>query len=200
MYHSTLSLTGERVLSFLLRHLGKEYSIREIANGINQDYKIVFTTVRHLEDEKLLTIHRVSNINRCSATLAKINAPVFAYISERFTQTTLPKRIATALQEVVQSIKNPCYTMLVFGSYAKRSAKPISDVDILVIIPEKSYESEILAAIKKSAALNNLTLNPILLTQKEFLAGLQERSVSAEAYENHLVIYGGEMFYSLISP
>ena len=200
MYLNTLSQTAENILVFLLNNLGEEYSIREIAKAVGQDYKIVFTTVQHLKTERLVDVKRVSNINRCCAYMSKENATIFAYVSERQAVKALPKRIFNALREVVQGIANPFYALFVFGSYAKGTARPISDVDILAIVPEKNQEAAILAIIKKSATLNNLTVNPIILTLTEFQAGLKELSVSKEAYEKHLIIYGGESFYNLISP
>ncbi len=199
MYLSTLSKTGENIIAFLLNNLGKDYSIREVAKAVDQDYKIVFTTVQHLKAEQLVVVKRVSNINSCSAQLSKENAAMFAYVSERQASKALPKKIANALHEVVQCIANPFYTLLVFGSYAKGTAKHSSDVDVLVIIHDKDQDVEFRSAIKKSATLNNLPLNPVILTLQEFQAGLKESSVSKEAYGKHLVIYGGEMFYNLIS-
>ncbi|MBI4146056.1 nucleotidyltransferase domain-containing protein [Candidatus Woesearchaeota archaeon] len=200
MYLSTLSQTAENILVFLLNNLGEEYSIREIAKAVGQDYKIVFTTVQHLRTERLVDVKRVSNINRCCAYLSKENAAIFAYVSERQAVKALPKRIFNALREVVQGIANPFYALFVFGSYAKGTAKQTSDVDILIISHDKDQYAEFRSAIKKSATLNNLTLNPVILTLREFQAGLKEPSVSKEAYEKHLVIYGGESFYNLISP
>ena len=136
----------------------------------------------------------------CSAHISKENAAIFTYVSERHTSKALPKKISNALKEVVQIIGNPFYSLLVFGSYAKGAAKPTSDVDILVIMHDKDHDTEFRAAIKKSATLNNVTLNPVILHWREFQAGLKEPSVSKEAYEKHLVIFGGEIFYTLISP
>lgn len=200
MYLSTLSKTGENIMAFLLNNLGKDFSIREVAKAVGQDYKIVFTTVQHLKKERLVAIKRVSNINLCSAPLSKDNAAIFAYVSERQASKALPMKIASALREAVQGIANPFYALLVFGSYAKGTAKPTSDVDLLVIIHDKDQDVEFRSAIKKSATLNNLVLNPVVLTLREFQAGLKEPSLSKEAYEKHLIIYGGEIFYNLISP
>lgn len=200
MYVNTLSQTSENIMALLLGNLDKEFSIREISKLVDQDYKIVFTTVQHLKKESLVAIKRVSNINQCSAQLSKENAVIFAYVSERQACKTLPKKIASALREVVQGIASPFYALLIFGSYAKGTAKPISDVDILAIIHDRDQDAEFRSAIKKSATLNNLTLNPMILTLREFHTGLKEPSVSKEAYKKHLIIYGGEMFYNLVSP
>lgn len=199
MYNLTLSLTAENILVFLLGDLGKEYSIREISKAIGQDYKIVFITIQCLVKTDVIGIKKVSNISRCSLKLTKENIAVFAYVSERKAREALSKKIVGILYEVVLSIDDPFYSLLVFGSYAKGAAGPASDIDLLVITPNKDSGSDILPAIKKAATLNNARLNPVFLTAKEFQAGLKEPGVAKEAYKNHLLFYGGASFYSLIS-
>lgn len=199
MYLNTLSLTGENVLAFLLNNLGKEYSIREIAKTVGQDYKIVFTTVQSLAKAKLIELTRVSNINRCKAYLRQDNAAIFGFVGERLAARKLSKQVWNALQDAITSIKNPFYALLVFGSYAKGTARPTSDVDVLFITADKAQEGEIEAAVRKAATLNNLKINPIVLNRAEFLKGLEEESVSRETYKKHFIIKGGELFYSLIS-
>ncbi|HLC84734.1 MAG TPA: nucleotidyltransferase domain-containing protein [Candidatus Nanoarchaeia archaeon] len=199
MYLNTLSKTAENILAFLLNNLDKDYSIREIAKELGQDYKIVFTTIKQIASDGIITMKRVSNINRCQALVTKENAALLAYISQRKAQKTLPKKISQALKEAVQGITNPFYTLLIFGSHAKGSARPSSDIDILAIVQEKGQEQEIRSAIKRSATLNNLQINPVILTIEEFQAGRKEPSVSKEAYEKHLIIHGGESFYLLIA-
>ncbi len=199
MYLNTLSLTGENVLAFLLNNLGNEYSIREIARTVGQDYKIVFTTVHALAKAKLVELTRISNINRCKPCLRQENAALFGLVSERFAARKLLKLVWNALQDAVTSINNPFYVLLVFGSHAKGTARPASDVDVLFIVADKAQEGEIETAVRKSATLNNLKINPVILTREEFMKGLQEESVARETYKKHFIIKGGELFYMLIS-
>ncbi|MBI4141035.1 nucleotidyltransferase domain-containing protein [Candidatus Woesearchaeota archaeon] len=197
MYLGTLSITGENILAFVLNNLEQDYSIREIAQAIKQDYKIVFTTVQKLKEQKVITIKRVSNINRCTPNLNHENAQLFSFISQRHTAKKLSKTIRTALQDIITSIKNPFYTLLVFGSYAKGTSTPKSDIDVLFITSDKNIEPQINASVKKSATLNNLQINHIILTREEFKNALKEPSVATEAYKTHFIIHGGEQFYEM---
>lgn len=199
MYQSTLSMTGENILAFLLNNLGKDYSVRELAKAIKQDYKIVFITVKKLQEKETITIKRVSNINRCAPNLNHENAQLFGYISQRYAMKKLAKNITNALQDIVITTKNPFYTLLVFGSYAKGTATTKSDLDILFVVSDKNVEPQINAAVKKSATLNNLQINHIILTIEEFKTALKEPSVATEAYKKHFIIHGGELFYEMIS-
>lgn len=199
MYLDTLSLTGENALAFLLNNLGHEYSIREIAKAAGQDYKIVFTTVQALAKAKLIELTRVSNINRCKPCLKQENAALFGNISERFAARRLSKRVWNAIQDAVTSIKNPFYALLVFGSHAKGTVRPASDIDVLFIVANETQEREIGPAVRKAATLNNVEINPVILTMEEFIKGLQEESVAREAYKKHFIVKGGELFYTLIS-
>ena len=198
MYLGTLSVTGENIMAFLLNNLGKEYSVRELAKAVKQDYKIVFTTVQVLKEKSVITVKRVSNINQCSASLSQDNASLFSYISQRHTMKKLSKTITTALTDVVTSNKNSLYVLLVFGSYAKGNATPKSDLDLLFIVSDRTQEPQIMAAIKKASTLNNLKISPVILTMEEFKSALKEPSVAQEAYQAHFVVHGGEPFYEMI--
>jgi len=198
MYLRALSETAERILGFLLNNLESQYSIREIAKAVGQDYRIVFSTVKTLVKEKILTIKRVSNINQCSVSLLKEHAALFSYVSERFSNRKLPKRVWQALQDVVASFESPAYALLLFGSHAKETATARSDLDLLFIVAQKEQERQIDAASRKAATLNNIRIHPIVLTIEEFKSGLRQESVSSEAYKKHFVVKGGEMFYTLI--
>ena len=199
MYSSILSLTGENVLAFLLHNLEGKYSIREVSKEVKQGYPIVFHTVKALQKVQLVKAARVSNINQCTPNVIREHTALFGFVSERFAAKNVPKRVWNALQDVVKEIENPFYSLLLFGSYAKGIARPTSDVDVLFIIAERSQEAEITAAVKKSAALNNLKINPVILALDEFKNGLKEESVAREAYKKHFIIKGGELFYSVIS-
>jgi len=199
MYIGTLSKTGERIVGFLLNNIEHQYSIREIAKAVGQDYKIVFSTVKALEKEKILTIKHISNINQCSVSPTVENAVLYAYISERFSFRKLPKRIWQALQDIVSGLSNPAYTLLVFGSYAKGTATASSDIDVMFIVSQREQEKHIQAASRKAATLNNIAIHPVVLTIEEFRSGLEQESVASEAYKKHFVIKGGEIFYSLIN-
>ncbi|GEM_PF-4248703 len=197
MYLNTLSLTAENVLGFLLNNLERPYSIREIARAVNQDYKIVFTTIQAIAKAKLVELKHVSNINQCRPMVVEENAALFGYVSECFAARKLSKKVWNALQDAIMSINNPFYVLLVFGSHAKGTARPSSDIDVFFIVADRAQEDEIEAAVRKSATLNNLKMNPVILTQDEF--NLQEESVAREAYKKHFLIKGGELFYTLIT-
>lgn len=198
MYQNTLSQTAENILSFLLKHLEEEFSIREIAQAIKQDYKIVFTTIQSLSGSGQIKMDRVSNINRGSIVVHRDHASLFSWVSIRQQRRCLPDKVRRALDGLLMDLPDPFCSVLVFGSYAKGSAKPASDLDLLVIVADKRFEPGILAAVKKASTLSNIHIQPVIFSTKEFLEGLKEPSVAQEAYQNHLIIYGGEVFYTLI--
>jgi predicted nucleotidyltransferase len=171
----------------------------EIAKAVGQDYKIVFITVRTLRDAGLVKISKVSNINQCTPNLSKKNAALFCFVSERFGLRNIPEKAINALRDIALSIKNPFYSLLLFGSYAKKTARSSSDIDALFIVGDHLQDKAIEAAVRKSATLNNSAISTVILTFNEFLAGLDEESVAKEAYEAHFVVSGGECFYSMIS-
>jgi predicted nucleotidyltransferase len=199
MYQDTLSLTAENVLGFLTGELENEFSIREIAKSIGQDYKIVFNTMIQLKKRELVHVRRVSNINRCSALLSPENAAVYGFVAERCSAKKLAMQLYSALREIPAATANPFYSMLVFGSYAKGTARKGSDIDVMFVTACKDQETEIEAAVNRTETLNAIKVHPVVLTAKEFKKGIVDESVAREAIRKHLIIAGGEQFFALIA-
>ena len=92
------------------------------------------------------------------------------------------------------------YSLIVFGSFAKGTPTPKSDLDILIITPKINEGEEIGRIIHTENIFIKRTANYIILEEKEFTSALQEKqlNVQKEAFKNHVLIAGVESFYNAI--
>lgn len=200
MYFNTLSLTDFNIVEFLLRQWGKSFSIRQISKSIGQDYRIVFLSATKLEKLDLIKSDRIGKAKNCSLNLRKDVIPLISFISTRIKERFLKKNphLQPLITDLTTKIKNPYYSIIVFGSYAKGTNRKDSDLDVLFIIPgeKEAFESQINSILR----ITPLPTHPIILSYKEFMEGLTppQPTISKEALENHVLLYGAEAFYKMV--
>lgn len=122
----------------------------------------------------------------------------------------------TTLKEITADVRgiNDFRCVLIFGSYAKGTPRPTSDLDLLVIydVPDiiknwgekqqENYINEIKTAImgtiKTSQLRGGPIINPIIISSEEHREMLQnkEENVAKETLLNHLIIKGYYEYWS----
>jgi predicted nucleotidyltransferase len=108
--------------------------------------------------------------------------------------------IGLLVSDIVSRSELPYFTLAVFGSYAKGAMTKRSDLDMLLVIPERKFEDTIETAIKSARALSNIPLHDVVVTYAEFAEMMRETkiNVAKEVLEARYVAYGAEAFYTLL--
>ena len=94
----------------------------------------------------------------------------------------------------------PFFTLILFGSYVKGKPSPRSDLDVLLIVPERSFEKEVEAAVGSIQRVSPVTIHETVLSKSEFTELLKEKkpNVAWEAIDNRIVPYGAEMLFKML--
>lgn len=202
MYLYALNQTDLNILEFLLEKWGQSFPIRQISKALGQDYRIVFMSATKLEKSGLIKSDRVGKAKNCRLNPTTDTASLLASVSSRIKEKFLKKNPHTQplITDLTTKIKNPYYSIIIFGSYAKGTNKKDSDLDILIIVPgdKEAFEAEINSLLR----ITPIPTHPIILTYKEFMEGLAspKETVSKEALKNHVILYGAEAFYRMVTP
>jgi len=196
----TLSSTAIDVLKFLTTNLTKEFTILKIAENTGKTTRLTYAVVSRLAKEKIITIEKQANLK-----LSRINLKmpqIISYIeSIRWHEFAKKHReINLIISDIIKKSSLPYFTLSIFGSYAKNTITKTSDLDILIIIPDKKLEDSIEAAVKSAKSLSKITLHDIIITHLEFLDMLKEKkiNVAKEALEARYIPYGAEPFYTMV--
>jgi hypothetical protein len=82
----------------------------------------------------------------------------------------------------------------------KGEASPISDLDVLLIIPERSFEKEVETAVGSVQRFSPLGIHETILTYSEFMVLLKQKkpNVAWETIDNRIVPYGAEMLFKTL--
>lgn len=153
------SITRVNILEEFLLNPGNEYHIRGLARIVNATPIYVQKELKNLESIGLLDSRKKGNM-----VLYKMRAksPIAEDLKRIFLKT---ESIGHAIMQDldVKKIK----FAFIFGSFAKGSETPTSDVDMLII--GDVNENDALRSISKTERRIGREINFILWTEKEFL-------------------------------
>ncbi|MCX6706587.1 MAG: nucleotidyltransferase domain-containing protein [Candidatus Woesearchaeota archaeon] len=185
------AFTGNAFKEYSYKDL-KEYSKKK-SNSVLQD------AVKKFVEEKFVTERKIGK-NRLFS-LNHRNEKVYSYL-EIFANERLDNVVKRSIDTLKQEIDKytSFYSLVVFGSYADKTNKKSSDVDIAVIIPDKTQQKNIEVAIK-SAELKSLSKMDIhIITFDEFLEMLKVdyENLGKEIARKNLPLYNSAIFYKTI--
>lgn len=201
MYLEPLSKTSVEILAFLSSRIRESFTVRQIAEAIGKDYKITYTMTMRLADQQYIIAEKKRPVTYCRLNL-KGNLSLLAYIegvrASRFFEKH--KDLEVLVNDLTSKTSTPFFALILFGSYVKGTASPRSDLDVLLIVPERSFEKEIEVAVMSVQRVSPLGIHEIVLTYSEFLDLLSEKkpNVAWEAIDNRIVPYGAEMLLKML--
>lgn len=194
-------LTGTeiKIIGFFLQHMIESFAIREIARKTNLDYKQAHSAVQKLVKNKVLLKERHANLDLCSLNF-KNDLTTIYYVEmlrkDEFLQKQ--KELGIFFTDIKKKIKELSYLLLVFGSFAKGRETKHSDLDLLIVAPNKNIGEEIERVINGQALFLKRKIQCLILDEKDFLDNLSSKklNVVVEAFKNHLILNGVEIFYN----
>jgi len=152
-----------KILRCFIRYPTKQFTSRELAKLIGVSHTAVIKSISDILGMNLLNIERHGTSN-----LLSINQECFLYDQIK----SLFEYEANTLNLLKAEIKKsfPKVIMLaIFGSIAKKEEIASSDVDVLIVTPDKKKSEDMVAAIeaKFTKKFGNV-LSPYIMTEKEF--------------------------------
>jgi hypothetical protein len=201
MHRDALSKTSVEILIYLSSKLRQTSTIRQIAGEIGQDYRITHDMTMRLARQKIITAEKRRHITYCRLNL-KGNHALLAYVEEIRASRFLAKHrdVETIIGGILQKVTSPFFTMIAFGSHVKGTVSKISDLDVLLIIPNKEMENDVSSAIGSVTRISPMGIHDVILTSEEFTQLLRERkpNVAWEALDNRIVPYGAEPLFKIL--
>lgn len=195
-----LTETQDKILSFLLRHPGEHVTIRGITRGLDRSYTLVYNNISNLEKKSIIQKQSVPPAQ--IITLHKIiPTHILIDIELKIKEVFLNKFswVKVFLNDILRSIKNPFFILVVFGSYAKGTQTKKSDIDLLIITQAKNQIKEIGSSINK--IYTKIKKNVIIIDVNDFLEMISNPNVlnvGNEVKKHHVILYGVEQYYQII--
>ena len=183
------------VLRLLIENPEKDYSIRKIALERKINYRSAYEIVKKLEKEGVIDVKKYGNVSIVKFNY-NFNESVFIVENQR-KEDFLKNKDFKVLYRRIREIKNPFFICVVFGSYAKGTARKGSDLDLCVI----SNEKEVYEAISTILDTTPFEIHYLRFSSEEFIKMLKTRefNVGKDIVKNKVILKGIEEFYELIN-
>jgi len=179
-----------KILTLLLTNKEERYTIKQIAERVNINYRIAYEKVIQLQHEKLIKITPSGN-SKTSQLTYQFNPLLFQAEYER-RQNLLKNKNFLVLQKRLSSLPFPFITLL-FGSYAKGTTNKHSDIDLLTIGADKKELATTLSLWPEQIHLTSVTYAEFI-----HMAKSKEFTVVSEAIKNNIILIGIEEYYRLL--
>ncbi len=194
-----LTKTEIELIIFLLEHITEKFGIRELSRKIKMDYKLVHTTIQKLVKKEVLVKQKQANLELCSLNLNH-NSPYILYCEMLRSKSFLEshKDLKQFFDNLQGNIKNSYYSLAIFGSFARSQEHKNSDLDLLIIAPDKEIAEEINRVVQSEAIVIKRKIHTIAIAEDDFIKNLADKklNVVVECFKNHLIITGAEAFYN----
>jgi len=186
--------TENKIIKLLIEK-NTSKTIREIAKGINSDYKITYIATQRLLDKNILLSRTVGKSVLCESNPNYYGREIYEAENERKENLLRNKNIRQLYKEVISKIKSGFFVFLIFGSYAKDENTKSSDIDIMFISNYKDFEEKILDI----TSLLPIKIHSLVFTEEEFIRikDSKKSNVVQEAIKNNIILFGIENYYRL---
>lgn len=162
---------------------------RELINKVDISQKNIALTLKELEKEAILKLEQKGNIKFYSLNLKNLNIKDTIAITELTKKTEFLEKHKT-LSHIFQ---NDNRIVGIFGSYAKQTYKPRSDIDVLIIGKRRPKDYNL------KAKLFDLNISIKYFTEEQFKRLLNKKNpLMREIIENHILLFNVERFIELI--
>ncbi|MFH1649554.1 MAG: nucleotidyltransferase domain-containing protein [Candidatus Woesearchaeota archaeon] len=176
----------------------KEFTLTEIKTLTkNKSHHYVYEALEKFS-KNVLRKEKLGNTNiyKLNENTKELDYFTLAEISLKEKNTQIPLK---TIQQIQDKVKDSFYTLLITGSYAKNKQTKESDVDVAIIIPNKSNKNQYEIALKEGE-LNIPEVHGFVFTEDEFYQMLtnKEYNYGKECAKNHVMICGMDAYYKIL--
>lgn len=191
----TITKNQLKILNLFRKELFLRASIRKIMKKIeSKSYQRVYEAIQILIAKKILISEKLGNINLISLNFSRETFINFSYLDEQEGNKIPNYSRLLEIKEISD------YLILATGSYAKGNAKKNSDLDLVVIIPDKEKAVEIQKLIENATMLFVPEIHLYVFTKKDFVEMLKDKreNYGKEIIKNKVILKNAQIYYELI--
>jgi len=183
------------ILNLFRKNLFLKASIREIMKRIkSKSYQRVYEAILELEKKNILSSEKLGNMNLIFLNLSRNTIINLSFLDEQEVEN-IPN-----VDEIINIKEITDHLILVTGSYAKGTENKSSDLDLVIIIPDKEDVVQTQNLIENLTMLFTPKIHLYVLRKKDFTEMLTEKkeNYGKEIFKNHIILKNAQSYYELI--
>jgi len=171
-----------------IKKYSKERSNSVTQNAIKKFLCEMLVTERKIGTSKLYTINHENEI-------------VYHYF-ELIIQEKLSKPVKKSVLILKSAIEKytTFYSLVIFGSYADKTSRRGSDLDVAIIIPDRAQEQNMKIAVNSAGNKSPIQLDTHIITRDDFLEMLKVdyANLGKEIAGKNLALHNSNIFYKIV--
>ncbi len=173
--------------------------IKKLSGKKSESY--VYSSLKKFVKMGLLMEEKAGNVVLYLLNLASLKARTYTgFISEHisWSQKHIPYR---DMEKISKGIPTEFYILIITGSYARKTQRPDSDLDMVIVCDDSVDPKRIQAEISQDCKLNIPPIHLYVFRKKGFLEMLtnKEANYGKEIANNNLILSGGKEYYGIIN-
>lgn len=172
--------------------------IKKLSRKKSESY--VYNSIKRFVKSGILKEEKAGNVILYSVNLMSLKAQAYSgFAAEHFawSQKHIPYK---DLENLSSKIPTPFYTLIITGSYAKKTQTKNSDIDLVIIVDENTEPKKIYSQLRLACELNIPEIHLYVFRKSEFLQMLlnNEANYGKEIAKNNLILFGAETYYGVL--
>lgn len=194
-----ITKTETAILKVLTSRITEQFTIMEIAKEVKQNYSIVYSAAQNLHKNGFLLKNKHKNFSLDYKANHQDLARIEGLRAEEFLKKH--KDIELFVNDAIRKIDLGFFVLLLFGSYAEGKASKRSDIDILMIIESLGDVERIERQLQNiSERYGDFHCHAVSKESvREMVSNKGKLNVINESLSKHVIFFGAESFYRLIS-
>jgi len=191
-----------KIMELFTSQMTELFTMRGIERVIKMRFSLVQYAIKPIKERRLIKANKQNFLY----LNYKENHDVLAYVEyigrNKFLSKAKNKVLAMFLKDFVNNFKEKSFVLLIFGS-AVKSGNP-NDIDILLIVDDVKKTDSSEKFIYNTSRNYNLDkdLHITVISYEsvyEMLSKREKVNIMNEVLNKHIIIYGAELFYRLIT-
>jgi predicted nucleotidyltransferase len=184
-----------KILEFFRKGMFRRMSIKKIMECIgSKSYQRVYEAVESLKKKNILESEKVGMANVISLRLSREAIITLSYLDEQ-------EGIKMPNYSKIIGIKEISdYLILATGSYASGKANKKSDLDLVLVVPDREEVVSVQRKVENLTMLFVPAVHLYVFTKKDFIEMLKDKkeNYGKEIVKNRVIIKNAQMFYELV--
>lgn len=200
-----------KIIELLRKNLDRGLTILEISKTLKIGYDPAYNHITEMHKQNIITINKVGNAKQCSLNIKNDKARNLlqeldlAKIESIYKENQKIKNILeTLITKLTEKYIAEMQSIVLFGSYAKKTQKKDSDIDILFVVNDlknKKLREDIERECSNFEYSHNIKISPIITDIIEFKKMLtnKELNVGKGVRDYGISLYGSEKFWRILA-
>jgi len=184
-----------KILELFRKELFLKISIRKVMSKIgSKSYQRVYEAVNDLVKKNILALEKIGNTNLISLNLSRESILLLSFLDEK------EGNKAPNYSKILDIKEISDYLILITGSYASGSFNKKSDMDLVIIVPDKEDVVFIQKLVDNKTMLFVPPIHLYIFRKKDFVEMLTDKkeNYGKEIVKNKIILKNGQMFYELV--